>query len=142
MSRISAVRAQLFPPDQFGYGGYLRLVQLGPQDPRGTPQTAPGCDTDDLLRRDNDVQPEVVRRLGQVLVQDLEGVDGRGDGRPVADHPGLSGQGELEVGVPPALADPLSRAVDGDRVTHDQVDGVHGTEADGDALRRGAADRG
>src|SRR5436190_14428311 len=72
MGRISAVRAQVFPPDQLRYGGYLRLVKLVPEDPWGALQTARWCDPDDLLGRDNDVQPEVVRGLGQVLVQDLE----------------------------------------------------------------------
>src|SRR5947209_8935561 len=123
MSRISAVRAQLFAPNQLGDGSYLRLVQLVPQDPRGTVPTPPGCDSDDLVGRDNDVQPEVVRRLGQVLVEDLERMDGGGDGRPVADHRRLPAQGELEVGVAPALADPDPRAVDGNRAAHDQVDG-------------------
>src|SRR5205809_5690894 len=142
MGRISAVRAQVFPPDQLRYGGYLRRGKRVPEGPWGALQTARWCDPDDLLGRDNEVQPEVVRRLGQVLVQDLEGMDGRGDGRPVADHPRLPAQGELEVGVPSALADPDPRAVDGHRATHDQLDGGHRIEADGDALRGGAADRG
>src|SRR5467141_2500202 len=117
MGRNSAVRAQLFASYQLGDGSYLRLVQLVPQDPRGTVQAPAACDPDDLAGRDDEVQPEVVGRLGQVLVQDLEGMDGRGDGRPVADHPRLPAQGELEVGVPAALADPDSLAVDGNRAT-------------------------
>src|SRR5438132_3642399 len=141
MRGITAVRARLFPPDQLGYGSYLRLVQLVPEDPRGAGSTGVGRDTNNIIRRDNHVQPEVVRGLGQVLVQDLEGMDGRGDGRPVADHPRLPGQGELEVGVASTLADPDSLAVDGNRATHDQVDGGHRIEADGHALRRGAPDR-
>src|SRR5260370_33188330 len=129
MGRISAVRAQLFAPDQLGDGSYLRLVQLVPQDPRGTVQTPPGCDSDDLVGRDNDVQPEVVRRLGQVLLQDLEGMAGRGDGRPVADHPRLPAQGELEVGVAPALAEPDALALERNGATPAQADGGPGMQA-------------
>src|SRR5947208_12748786 len=90
MSRISSVRTQLFPAAELGYGGYLRLVQVGPQDPGRTAQAplAPlSCGTNDLLRSHDQVHPEVVRGFGQVLVENLETMDGRGHGRPVADHP-------------------------------------------------------
>src|SRR5207302_8901062 len=41
--------------------------------------------TDDLVRSDHEIDAEVMARLGQLLVEDLYGMNGGGDDRPRVD---------------------------------------------------------
>src|SRR5438105_10210449 len=92
-----------------------------------------------LLGRDDEVDAEVVLRLRQLLVEQLEWVHRRRDGRRVADEAGLDEQAELEVRVAAALADPNAVAVHGDGPADDEVDRLE--LLDRDRLRAARLDR-
>jgi hypothetical protein len=92
-----------------------------------------------LLGRDDEVDAEVVLGLRQLLVEQLERVDGGRDRGRVADEPGLDEEAELEVGVAAALPDADALAVRGDGAADDEVDGLELLDRDG--LRAARLDR-
>src|SRR5215208_160213 len=59
------------------------VVEVLPHDAR---RSAPRVDVEDVVRSDDDVDAEVVSGLGQLLVKQLERMDGCHDGRRVVDH--------------------------------------------------------
>src|SRR3954451_1920127 len=107
------------------------VVEVLPHDAR---RSAPRIDVEDVVRRDNDVDAEVVSGLGQFRVEQLERMDGRHDGRRVVDQSRLDQQPELEVGVAAALADAHARAIDGDRAADDEIDVAEVLDARGRAF--------
>src|SRR5215212_1620456 len=60
------------------------VVEVLPHDAR---RSAPRIDVEDVVRRDDDVDAEVVSGLGQLLVEQLARMDGRHDRRSVVDQP-------------------------------------------------------
>src|SRR5688572_8819653 len=70
---------------------------------------------DDVGRRDQEVDREVVRQHADPVGQDLQRVHRRQDGRRVADLALLAEDAVLEVAVAAALADPGAVAADTDR---------------------------
>jgi hypothetical protein len=74
-----------------------------------------------LIRRDNEVRPEVVDSLREGLVHHLERVNRRGQHRVWSNHARLDQEGDLEVGEASALADASTLAVHGHAAADDQV---------------------
>jgi len=94
-----------------------------------------------VIRRDDEVDGDVVLGHREVGVDDLELVDGRQHGRPLVDRAELAGQRPLEVAVTAALADPCPAPVDGDTARDDQIDAAELARKDGLAESGRAPDR-
>ena len=81
--------------------------------------------SNDTLGCNHDVQRHVVLGPGQVLVEQLHGMDGADHRRARLDHAGRGGQAVFEVSKAAALADPHALAVDRHRTRDHQVNGLH-----------------
>jgi hypothetical protein len=80
---------------------------------------------DDALGRNDGVHAEVVLQFGQGFIDDLELVYRRRDGRLRGYQAGVGEQGDLEVGVACAFAEPGAVLVDGYAAHDDEVDRLH-----------------
>jgi hypothetical protein len=78
--------------------------------------------TNQLLRRDDEIEAKVVSRFRKVLVEHLHGVHRRRNDRRVIDGADLPPDRVFEVGVATSLSDTNSGAVDGDRAGDDEID--------------------
>lgn len=112
---------------------HLLHRQVFPHDPT---RALTSLARDDLLRRDDQVDAEVMLGLGDLLLDDLKLVHRRHDGRFLSHQPGLDEQRDFEVGVVGPLADASSGAVDGHAAADDDVYRTHliHTNAAGDLL--------
>src|SRR5581483_614750 len=106
----------LLEPGQQGDRLDLLVGQLVPADPSGRAPALRRPAFDDPLRRDDQVEADVVvgggDRAGR---QHLDLVDGRHHDGVGPDQAGLGGHGELEVGEPAALAEPGAVDAGGNR---------------------------
>src|SRR6266498_3726837 len=101
----------------------------------------PAGRADDLFPGNDQVEKEIVRRDRQVLVHQLEWMDGRRRRCLPVDGSHLASDRIFEVGVTASLSDPGAFSVDGNGTRHDQVYVRQFARADGLCQTRGALDR-
>src|SRR6266487_3756183 len=94
---------------------------------------------DDLIRRHDHVNAEIVLGLGQAIVDHLQLMHRRHDRGIRPDQPGFGQQRNLDVAVACSFADAYAVAVDDDAATDDEVDWTHLVEADRRRSVRGTA---
>src|SRR5689334_14282608 len=99
-----------------------------------------GTRCDDLRRRDEKIDRQVVRQHGDALRDDLERVHRGEDRSGLADLALFTEESVFQVAVPAALADPGTVAPDTDRAAYDEIDGPHLARRDRAAVLAGAAD--